>query len=278
MKPARNLLFGLLLSAAPVAAQAADLNCTAGPANIEEFRYVWHLRGGLGWLAGLVFPNKGVGNLKTVFPKPGEHGISSQLMMTPSDGKSGFYVYESQMDDAASKTLVTYHGYAWGKKARKERTVFDYVKKLARIHRETTEKVEDRVKLIPAESLKDSSLRDVLTAIYFLREHAADIRGPLTTNIYSDGKDYPVIFRPAGRASFVIGGQRVNGLGFEIVGAPTGKKWPGGVSVWISDDARRIPFRIDISESMASMQLDLQSVESCAFMGRELVAQQNGAR
>jgi hypothetical protein len=36
--------------------------------------------------------------------------------------------------------------------------------------------------------------------------------------------------------------------------------------VWLSEDQRRIPFRIEIEESVASLQLDLQSVESCAFL------------
>ena len=257
---------------AAVSTYAAEVNCTPGATNVEEFRYAWHLRGGIGWIAGLIFPSKGVGNLKTVFPKDGEHQISSQLTMTAEDGKSGFYVYESQMDETGSKTLMTYHGYAWGKKARKERTIFDYVKKLMRIHRETPEKVEDRVKFIPQQELKDASLRDILTGIYFLRGHAAEIKAPLTTTIFSDGKAYPVIFRPTERAMFTMSGQKIAGLGFEIVDAPGGKKWPGGVRVWISDDARRIPFRIEISESVASMQLDLQSVESCAYMGRAQIA------
>jgi hypothetical protein len=36
--------------------------------------------------------------------------------------------------------------------------------------------------------------------------------------------------------------------------------------VWVSEDQRRIPFRIDIDQSMGSLQLDLKSVEACAFM------------
>lgn len=269
MKLVRHLLLGLALLSGASSAFAAELNCAPGATNIEEFRYSWRLRGGIGWLAGLMFPNRGVGSLKTVFPKAGEHEISSQLMMTAQEGASGgFYVYESQMDQTGSKTLMTYHGYAWGKKARKERTIFDYVKRLARIHRETTERTEDRVKLFPAEAASESALRDILTGIYFLREHAAEIKGPITTSIYSDGKHYPVIFRPADRRTFRMGNQTIGALGFEIVDAPGGKKWPGGVKVWVSDDARRIPFRIEISESVASMQLDLQSVESCAFMGQ----------
>src|SRR5207253_460720 len=113
-------------------------------------------------LAGLFFPNRGVAALKTTFSAE-QHQIASELMMTADDGSQGFYRYESQMDDAGQKTFMTYHGYAWGKKMRKERTLFDYTKRLARTHRETTERVEDRVKLIPAETLADGSLRDVLT-------------------------------------------------------------------------------------------------------------------
>lgn len=242
-------------------AQAAELNCH-GPANVEEFRYTWRLRGGIGWIAGLVFPRNGVGNLKTTYPSDGAEGISSELLITAPQGKTGgFYAYESQMDDKGQKTLMTYHGYAWGSKSRKERTIFDYVKRLARIRKETPEKVEDKVKPLPPEEL-----RDVLTAIYFLRHHAAEIKGPVSTSIYSDGKEYPVIFRPAGTQMFTIEQQKVQALGFEIVDAPGGKKWPGGIKLWITNDARRIPLRIEIQQSLASMQLDLQSVEACAFM------------
>jgi hypothetical protein len=61
-------------------------------------------------------------------------------------------------------------------------------------------------------------------------------------------------------------GARVDAFGFEIADAPGGRKWPGGVRVWVSNDWRRIPFRIEIQQSMQSLQLELQSVESCAFM------------
>jgi hypothetical protein len=249
-----------LLTLCALNASAAELNCQ-GAANIEEFRYSWRLRGGLSWIAGLVFPTSGVGNLKTVFPKDGEHSINSELLITPTDGRSGFFVYESEMDEAGQKTLMTYHGYAWGKKSRKERTIFDYVGRLAHIRKETPDKVENKVKPLPPEEF-----RDVLTAIYYLRQHASEIKGPIITTIYSDGKEYPVIFRPADRRTFTIDNQKVNALGFEIVDAPGGKKWPGGVRVYLSDDARRIPFRIEIQQTMASLQLDLKSIEACAFM------------
>src|SRR5215210_7224675 len=105
MKLFRPSLAALVASVA-LSASAAELNCQ-GPSNIEEFRYSWRLRGGLSWVAGLVFPTSGVGNLKTVFPRAGEHSIESQLLITPTDGRSGFFVYESQMDQNGQKTLMT---------------------------------------------------------------------------------------------------------------------------------------------------------------------------
>jgi hypothetical protein len=260
-QPLAFVLAIAILALGSTTGAAADLNCH-GVTNVEEFRYSWRLRGGLSIIAGLMFPTSGIGNLKTTFPRPGEQPtINSELLITPTDGHSGFYVYESQMDTAGQQTLMTYHGYSWGKKSRKERTVFDYVKRLARLHKETPDKVEDRVKPLPPEQL-----RDVLTAIYFLRQNADKIHGPIQTVIYSDGNEYPVIFRPAGTSVFAIDGAKVNALAFEIVDAPGGKKWPGGMKVYLSNDARRIPFRIEIKQSMASLQLDLQSVEACSFM------------
>ena len=259
----RLLLAGCVLALAGTAASAAEVNCH-GASNVEDFRYTWKMRGGLSVIAGLLFPTSGVGQLKTTFPSGNDHSINSELLITPRDGRSGFYVYESEMTATGDKTLMSYHGYAWKNKSRKERTIFDYVKRLAHIHKQTPEKQWDRDAPLPPETLYD-----ILSAIYFLRQNAAKLHGPITTTIYSDGTSYPVMIRPAERRSFNIGGRQVNGVGFEIVDAPnksSGKKWPGGIRVWLSDDDRRIPFQIEIQQSMASLQLQLQSVESCAFM------------
>lgn len=263
MHNARGWTAALLVAALAVPGSASELNCNHSP-NVEEFRYSWRLRGGVRFLAGLVFPTSGVGNLRTVYPAAGEHSVQSELLITAPGGKDdGFYAYESQIDDRGAKTLMTYHGYAWGKKSRNERTVFDYVKGLARIRKQTPEEVEHRVKKLPS---NNGQFRDILTAIYFLRQNAHAINGPLTTSVYSDGREYPVVFKPGQRRTFVIAGKVTGARGFEIVDAPGGRKWPGGVKVWLSDDERRIPFRIEIQQSIASLQLDLQSVEACNFL------------
>jgi hypothetical protein len=165
------------------------------------------------------------------------------------------------MDPSGARTLMTYHAYVWKDKSRKERTLFDYGSGVARLHKETPDKQWDKVDAIPS-----GSFHDVVSSIHYLRQNAATIHGQIATTIYSDGKSYPVIVRPADRRVFAIGGQQIGASGFEVVDAPGGRKWPGGMKIWLSDDARRIPFRIEIIQSMASLQLDLQSIDSCAFM------------
>lgn len=257
------MLLSLTILLSPAAALAAtSVNCT-GTTNVEEYRYAWRIRGAIRFIAGLMFPTSGTGNFKTIYPKPGEHSISSELLIMPSRGETGFYAYESQMDESGKQTLMTYSGYQWGNKTRKIRAVFDYVKRLARIHKETPKGVENTVKPLPG----SENLRDVLTAIYFLRQNAASITAPMTTTIYTDGQEYPAVFRPGERRTFTMDGKTITAQAFEIGDTPGGKQWPGGVKVYLSDDARRIPLRIEIAESFASLQLDLRSIESsCGFL------------
>jgi hypothetical protein len=252
----RSTLFALALLVAPASLFAADLACR-GNGTAEEFRYAWRVKGGVRFLAGLMFPTSGVGNLRTTYL---DRVINSELLITAPNGRAGgFYSYESQMDGLGEKTLMTSSGYAWKDRARNERTVFDWAKRLARIRRTTPEEVENRVKPLP----KEEQLRDVLTAIHYLREHATDIHQPITTSIYTDGKEYPVVFRPTEKRTFIVDNHSVNAMGFEIVDAPGGRKWSGGVKVWLTTDARRIPCRIEIQQSIASLQLDLKSFEGC---------------
>ena len=244
-------------------ASAAELNCNSSTTT-EDFRYSWRLRGGLRWIAGLLFPTSGIASLKTVYPTDTDHSINSELLITTPNGhNNGYFAYESEMDETGRKTLMTYNGYAWGSKMRKERTLFDYPNRFARVHKETPSGVENKVKRID-----DENLRDVLTVIYFLRQNAASITAPITTSMY-EGREYPVVFQPIRTnrpPQFILEGKPVKALGFEIIDAPGGRKWPGHVQVWLSDDERRIPLRIMIQQGMASLQLDLTSVEACAVM------------
>jgi hypothetical protein len=253
-----------LMTVVSASAQAAELTCNH-IGNVEEFRYSWRLKGGVRFLAGLMFPTSGVGNLRNTYGSK----VHSELLITAPNGKQGgFYEYESDIDERG-KTLMTSHGYAWGNKSRNERTIFDYVKGLARIRKQTPEEVENRVKKLPA---GEDEFRDILTAIHFLRQNADTLTKPVQTTVYSDGKEYPVVFKPGTRKVFTIEGKPTAARAFEIVDAPGGKKWPGGVTVWLTSDDRRVPVRIEIQQSIAAMQLDLQKIESCATLVARLDA------
>ncbi len=227
---------------------------------MEEFRYEWKLRGGLAWIAGLRFPTSGVGSLRNVWSGEGDTLIDSELRITPRDNSKGygFYVYQSQIDDLSVRTLMTYNGYAWGTKRHTQRTLFDYIRRLART-REESDIIENRVKPIPSDEM-----RDVLTGIHYLRRNAGSITAPLTSQIYSDGKMYPVVFKPGPVARFKVEGQPILARSYSIVAAPrAAKKWPGGVKVWLTEDARRIPVRIEIVKVRQSLRLELVSAEGC---------------
>ena len=244
------------------AALSLAVSASAFAGESEQFRYSWRLRGGVRFVAGLVFPTSGVANLQTTY---GDTIHSELLITSPSGKKGGFYAYESDMDERGAKTFMTFHGYAWGKKARNERTTFDHQKGLARIHKQTPEESDYRVKKLPA---SNDEVRDVLTAIVYLRQNANTISRPITTTIYSDGKEYPVIFKPGASKVFQVEGKNTSARAFHIVDAPGGKKWSGGVTVWLTNDDRRVPVRLEIQQSMASLQLDLQKIESSALMAR----------
>ena len=220
----------------------------------EQYRFSWRLRGALAWIARIAFPTSGVGELKNV-QKEGNL-LDSQLLITARNASEGHYLYRSEIDQTAERTMTSYHGYAWGGKFRKERTRFDYANRIAHIREEEADEIENRQKALPG-----IAMRDVLTGIHYLRQNAEKIDAPLRTNIYSDGKMYPVVFKPGERSSYDFDGQKIPARTFTITTAPGSKKrWPGGIRVWLSDDARHIPLRIDIKRGMASLQLDLESI------------------
>jgi hypothetical protein len=260
--PFKTLVLSLAMTAvgaAPLAAADSKI-----PVEGEQLNYSWKLLGAFGWIAGLKFPNSGRGELRT-YAEPGNQSVNSRLFITGADRDDGYYLYQSQMARDGQRTLVSYHGYSFGDKQRKEQTFFDYVKRLARIHKETTgSPAEYRVKKIP-----DDSMQDILTGIFFLRQNAASITTTLRSDIYSDGKIYPVVFRPLGMGTIERHRVTIPVQRFLITAAPGSQdRWPGGVKVFLSPDSRHIPLRLELQKSLATLRLDLTSAEGTSVAAR----------
>src|SRR6185369_11942767 len=95
--------------------------------------------------------------------------------------------------------------------------------------------------------LPPQDMRDVLTAIYYLRQNATQITGPVQSQVFSDGKLYTVVFTPAGHKNIGIGSVPVAANGYRISATPNAqKKFPGEVVVWLTNDGRRLPVRIEV--------------------------------
>jgi hypothetical protein len=219
---------------------------TAVPASAETLQYNWTMRGGLSWVAGLRFPTSGVGFLTQT-----ENGaqVTSTLRITSPKEPSAAMVYESTMLASGDKTFTSAEGYTWQQSRRHVRSFFDTVKHLLRIEKTTPKGIEQQVK-----PWTDGEVRDVLTAIQFLRVRGAEIDGPVQTNVYSNGTAYPVVITSIGTAMV----NRTRTTQFRIEAAEgAAAKYPGEVRLWISADERRVPVRIELAQRFATVRLDL---------------------
>lgn len=225
---------------------AAVVIAMALPASAAEtLQYRWSMRGGLSWVAGLKFPTSGVGFLTQT---TNGNSITSTLRITSPKEPSAAMVYESTMVPTGDKTLASAEGYNWQQSKRHVRSFFDTVKHLLRIEKTTPKGTESHVQAWP-----DGDVRDVLTAIQFLRVRGAEIEQPVLTSVYSGGKAYAVVITPVGTAT--VNDTRTTQ--FRIEAAPGATlKYPGEVRLWISADEQRVPVRIELSQRIGTVRLD----------------------
>lgn len=239
----RRTIGALALSLLAISASAAPAAAS------ETLRYDWRLRGALSWIAGLRFPTSGTGVLLT---SPRAGSVESELRVNA--GGHGHLEYRSVMEASARRTLSSENGYTFGSKSHRKETVYDYSANLARLSERKEGETETRTRPLPFREA-----RDVLTTIVYLRENAASIAAPVTTDVFADGKPYRVIIRPEGLKSAEWQGRQVPARVFSVTAAPGQKKKFPGLTVWISEDAQRLPLRIILDQQYASLDLRLRA-------------------
>jgi hypothetical protein len=216
----------------------------------ETLRYQWHLRGVLSWLAKVKFPTSGVGTLQTQ-PRAGG-AVESQLRV--SAGGRDYIEYISQMAAFGERTFASANGYSLGDRSERKETVFDYAANVAKVAEHEQGKVGSKTRPLAADIA-----RDALTTIAWLRGNASSVARPITTEVYSDGKPYQVRIEPAGMESTTWQGRKVQTRVFKISSVPGAKKKFPGLTVWLSEDAQRLPLRMVFDQPFgASLDLRLQ--------------------
>lgn len=245
----------MLFAMSPAFGGTAKAVCPT-PGESEEVQYAWRLRGGLSWVAAIAFPTSGTATLRTS-GRSDSARVETDLIIRGSGASTDYYRYESEIEGKGLRTVMSFHGYSWGRKEKEERTRLDYGKKNATTVKRSYKTEKDRIETEP---IPDKDLRDVLTGIYFLRKKADSIVKPIATDIYSDQKLYPVLYQPLGKKARKVGGETIEVVGFEIKSRPGDeKKWSGGVEVWFTTDGRAIPVAISINQRFATMELELAS-------------------
>lgn len=235
---------------------AAQIRCSEP--SVERVSYDWALAGALSWVAAIAFPTSGTAELETTANRPGTK-VESRLMIRDRD-RTGYFLYRTSLEGPRLRTLLSEHGYSWSGRTKIEKAAFDYDRKLLRLSEEDTrDGPSSSVRPIPG-----GDLRDVLTAIWQLRQQAGTIKGAERVEIFSDGKLYPVHFVAQGAQNLKVGNTMRRVLAFRIVAAPEQqRKWPGGVNVWLTDDEARTPVKIEIKRSLANLRLTMSGAPIC---------------
>ncbi|HSP35544.1 MAG TPA: DUF3108 domain-containing protein, partial [Thermoanaerobaculia bacterium] len=216
------------------------------PLSAETLQYNWTMRGGLSWIAGLRFPTSGVGYLTQA--ANGET-LNASLRITSPHDPTAALVYESTMSPAGERTVASTEGYDWQTNTRYLRSMFDSVKQLLHTQKTTPKGTETKV-----QPWTGGDVRDVLTAIQYLRVHGNELASAVPTTVYSNGRAYPVLITPGGTTTV----NNVATKQFRIQAAPgASAKYPGEVRLWISADQRRVPIRIELAQKLGTVRLDL---------------------
>lgn len=242
----KKTITSVLLAAAMMAAPLSAAPLNGG--GVERLIYSWHLKGALRWIARIAFPSSGRGILET----HDEGTVSSRLVINASDEK-GYYLYESQMTPEGAKTLVSRSAYSYGDNTRDERVSFDPARGVAHVQKTMNNKTETKTK-----NLESAVPQDVLTTIYYIRQHVDELTMPRHAKFFSGAKGYDVIIRPLPATTAHVGKNEVRVLPFAITAVNDHARFGGEVRVALSDDERHVPVTIDIQEKYARIKLDLQ--------------------
>jgi hypothetical protein len=124
-------------------------------------------------------------------------------------------------------------------------------RRITRVQKQDDEGTEVKVR-----QLASTTPQDVLTSIYYLRQHADEVTAPRTMQIYTGGKPYLFRVVPQPVTTTKIDTRTYRVRPFTLTPLTEGKR--GEVRVWLSEDERRIPVRIEMEQKYGTLKLDVK--------------------
>lgn len=205
------------------------LACPATWAQAEErLQYRWRLDGFTGVIAGLFFPSRGEGSL-TQEALPNGRWRSELLITSPESRAGEFFRYGAELEPVTLSTVRAWSASRWRGESRSKEA-------------EVTE----------------AGVIDIVSGIQLIRRDPP--REPRAMEIWSDGRFYPVMVVPHGRAQRRVEGREVPVRHYVVRGVeqPGRRLWKGGLELWLAEDAAATPVEILVTRSAARVRLELE--------------------
>ena len=168
---------------------------------------------------------------------------------------------DSTVDGDSLNVLKTSKRDEQGDRVRESEAVFDYRSDKV-IYIETDPKDPQRPPRRVASSIKEET-QDLISAIYTLRRLPFAVGKTFTIPVSDSGMVYPVPVKVTGREKIktVVGKVMCWRIEPEVFGENRMIEQKGEMTIWITDDARRLPVRSKIDTKLGKIEVKLRKVE-----------------
>ncbi|GAC1399685.1 MAG: hypothetical protein NVSMB56_14730 [Pyrinomonadaceae bacterium] len=194
--------------------------------------------------------------------------ITSQGFFTKLFGVNFKYHFASIVDAEKFATIRTTEAIEQSKRRRESQAVFDRKeKRVTWTERDPNDTSKPpRVVTNPLEDSKDTTTNDILTAIYFLRTQLLALNKTFELSASHNGRvhNIPVKVIERTKMQTAIGKVAVWRLDVGVFGANHLVEGKGSMSIWLTDDTRRLPVRARFSNDSGTLELTLKRVDKNA--------------
>lgn len=175
------------------------------------------------------------------------------------------YRHESYVDPASLLILRTTKLDEQGKRVRVSESVFDRATNLQTWTERNPNDAQAQPRVV--KNVLDGAAHDFISAIYFLRTQELKPGQTLELVVGDSGETFRVPVRVVGRKTLKTVVGRVQTLRVEVglfgAGRLVGDR-KGEMSIWITDDARRLPVRAQLKADVGTLDIKLKQVSGGA--------------